>query len=43
MTISVWIIIRMRIVLDKPYRENKTQFMFNNFFNHAVYETMSKK
>jgi hypothetical protein len=33
MTISRWILLKMRNVLDKSCRENKnTHFMFNNFF-----------
>jgi hypothetical protein len=35
--ISLWIILRMRSVLDKSYRENQnTHFMLNNFFSKIV-------
>jgi len=43
---SRWILLRMRNVSDKNYRENQnTHFVFSNFFfeNRAVYEIMWKK
>jgi hypothetical protein len=45
MTISRWIILRMRNVSNKSCRENKnTIFTFSNFFSEdrAVYGIMSK-
>jgi hypothetical protein len=47
MTISRWILLRMRNVLNKSCRENQnTHFMLSNFFvfseNRAFYEIMSK-
>jgi hypothetical protein len=36
MTISRWILLRLRIVLDKRCRQKKkTHFMFNNFFRKS--------
>jgi hypothetical protein len=45
MTISRWILLRIKDLLDKSCRENQnTHFMFNSFSpqNHTVYEIMSK-
>ena len=45
MTISCWILLRMRNVSNKSCREHKsTHFMFNNFFSeiYAIYEIVSK-
>ena len=43
MTISRWILHRMRNDSDKSYRENQnTRFMFSNFFPKTLYEIMSK-
>jgi len=42
--ISRSILLRMRNVSDKSFRENHdTHFMFTFFLNHAVYEIMWKK
>ena len=41
--ISRSILLRMRNVSDKSFRENQnTRFMFNISFNRAVYEIMCK-
>jgi hypothetical protein len=46
MTVSRYIILKLRNVLDKICRENRsTRFIFSNFFfseKRAVYEKMSK-
>ena len=37
MTISSWILLRMKNILDKIYRENQiTHFMFDNFSSKIV-------
>jgi hypothetical protein len=43
-TISRSILLRLRNVSDKSFRENQRNFMFKHFFcNRAVYEIMWKK